>query len=166
MNLLDKYIAEVGKYLPRNQRADIEAEIRSTLEDMLEERNQAGASKEAEVVAVLKEYGSPREVAASYTKPRYLIGPLMYPRLEFVSRIVLIILFVLFLAAFGFSVIYGEMTILEISKTLVNFLVSYIVIAIIVLGITVLISAVFERVLPKKVISGQDEKWNPKQLAK
>jgi len=35
MNLIDKYIAEVGKHLPRKQRADIEAEIRSTLEDML-----------------------------------------------------------------------------------------------------------------------------------
>ena len=44
MNLIDKYIAEVGKYLPRKSRADIEAEIRSTLEDMLEERTQASGA--------------------------------------------------------------------------------------------------------------------------
>ena len=40
MNLLDKYIHEVGKHLPRKNRADLEAEIRSTLEDMLEDRSQ------------------------------------------------------------------------------------------------------------------------------
>jgi uncharacterized protein (UPF0216 family) len=45
MNLIDKYITEVGKHLPRKNRADIEAEIRSTLEDMLEERS-AGARRE------------------------------------------------------------------------------------------------------------------------
>ena len=52
MNLLDRYVSEVGKYLPRKNRADIEAEIRSTLEDMIEERNQAGAADEAAVIAL------------------------------------------------------------------------------------------------------------------
>ena len=54
MNLIDKYVAEVGKNLPRNQRADIEKEIRSTLMDMLEERGQASLENEAVVVALLK----------------------------------------------------------------------------------------------------------------
>jgi uncharacterized protein (UPF0216 family) len=45
MNLIDKYIAEVGKHLPRRNRSDIEAEIRSTLEDMLDERKQATARR-------------------------------------------------------------------------------------------------------------------------
>ena len=55
MNLIDKYIAEVGKHLPRRNRADIEAEIRSTLEDMLEEREQTqGTADEAMVIGLLK----------------------------------------------------------------------------------------------------------------
>ena len=59
MNLIDKYIAEVGKHLPRKQRADIEAEIRSTLEDMLEERKQAnGQISEVEIIELLKEYAA------------------------------------------------------------------------------------------------------------
>ena len=67
MNLIDKYIVEVGKHLPRKNRADIEAEIRSTLEDMLDERKQGdGPADEATVMQVLKEYGAPREVAAKY----------------------------------------------------------------------------------------------------
>ena len=67
MNLIDKYVVEVGKHLPRKNRADIEAEIRSTLEDMLDERTQAtGPADEATILQVLKEYGAPREVAAKY----------------------------------------------------------------------------------------------------
>ena len=92
MNLIDKYIAEVGKHLPRKERADIEAEIRSTLEDMLEERSQGkGPADEVMIVELLKEYGSPGEVAATYKthQHQYLIGPRMYPIFERVFRIVL-----------------------------------------------------------------------------
>ena len=92
MNLIDKYVAAVGRQLPTKNRADIEAEIRSTLEDMLEERTQGkGPADEALVVELLKEYGAPGEVAATY-KPQhhqYLIGPRMYPIFERVIRIVI-----------------------------------------------------------------------------
>ena len=90
MNLIDRYIVEVGKHLPRKNRADIEAEIRSTLEDMLDERAQgSGPADEATVLALLKEYGSPREVAATYKTHQYLIGPRLFPIFETVIRIVL-----------------------------------------------------------------------------
>ncbi len=35
MNLLDNYVAEVGKHLPRSQRADIEKELKSTLGNLI-----------------------------------------------------------------------------------------------------------------------------------
>jgi hypothetical protein len=41
MDLLDLYVSEVGKHLPLKSRRDIEAEIRSVLQDMLDERAQA-----------------------------------------------------------------------------------------------------------------------------
>src|SRR5574338_964427 len=89
MNLIDRYIAEVGKHLPRKNRADIEAEIRSTLEDMLEERSQGtGPADEATVMAMLKDYGAPREVAAKYKTHQYLIGPRLFPIFEMVVKIV------------------------------------------------------------------------------
>ncbi|HEU4745527.1 MAG TPA: hypothetical protein VFS61_09835, partial [Anaerolineales bacterium] len=105
MNLIDRYITEIGKHLPRKNRADIEAEIRSTLEDMLEERKQAnGQISEAEVIELLKEYGAPRKVAESYVGPNYLIGPRVYPTFELVTRIVMIVLFSLALVALGLSI--------------------------------------------------------------
>ncbi len=102
MNLIDKYIAEVGKHLPRRNRADIEAEIRSTLEDMLEERSQGtGPADDATVMQVLKEYGAPREVASKYKTHQYLIGPRLFPIFEKVVRIVLAVLFGVSLIGLG-----------------------------------------------------------------
>src|SRR5512147_2190053 len=111
MNLIDKYIAEVGKHLPRKNRADIEAEIRSTLEDMLEERKQAqGPLDDAAVIELLKEYGAPRKVAESYVGPRYLIGPRIYPFFEMVTRIVLTVVLVVGLAGLGISLSRSGLT--------------------------------------------------------
>ena len=39
MSLIDRYIAEVGRHLPEKNRKDIEAEIRSMLEDMIDENS-------------------------------------------------------------------------------------------------------------------------------
>lgn len=69
MSLVDRYVAEVGRHLPGEQRADIEAEIRSNLEDMIAD---SGAENTA---AVLKKFGDPELLAQKYTqKKNYLIG--------------------------------------------------------------------------------------------
>jgi hypothetical protein len=76
MSLIDRYIAEVGRHLPEKDRADIEAEIRSTLEDGIEEK---GGVNEANVKSVLQEFGDPASLAEKYSSSkRYLIGPLWY----------------------------------------------------------------------------------------
>ena len=91
MNLIDTYISEVGKDLPKKNRADIEAEIRSALEDMLEERSRkTGQAVDDELIfKVLNDYGAPEKVAASYQPERYLIGPKLFPGYLTVIRIVL-----------------------------------------------------------------------------
>ena len=61
MNLIDRYVTEVGKNLPiLKGREDIEKELKSTLEDMLEDRvEQTGQPRsEAMEIELLKEYGS------------------------------------------------------------------------------------------------------------
>jgi hypothetical protein len=81
MSLMDRYIAEVGRHLPEKDRADIEAEIRSMLEDVLEERSkQTGQPADEKMITeVLEELGDPRALAAKYTpSKRYLIGPGWY----------------------------------------------------------------------------------------
>ena len=90
MNLIDKYVAEVGRHLPLLKgREDIEKELKSTLEDMLDERRQAGAPEEAQVIQLLKEFGSPQKVASTYNPHPYLIGPKLFPLFLMVLKIVI-----------------------------------------------------------------------------
>ena len=166
MNLIDKYIAEVGKHLPRKQRADIEAEIRSTLEDMLEERKQAnGQISEAEVIELLKEYGAPRKVAESYVGPNYLIGPRVYPTFELVTRIVVIVLFGLALAGLGLGLAKSSWTGPEFLKTVGESALGLLGGLITAFGNIVLVFAILERVLPAKEFE-EEEKWDPVELAR
>lgn len=81
MSLIDRYVAEVGRHLPEKNRDDIEAEIRSTVEDMLDERShQTGKPIRDEVIAaVLEELGDPKLLAYKYSPAKhYLIGPDWY----------------------------------------------------------------------------------------
>lgn len=93
---IDRYVNEVGRRLPPKQRADVQQEIRSLIEDEVAGRLQAAAdeggtqpSAEAVVLAVLEQFGSPEEMAARYQAPRYLIGPAMFPVYQIVLGIVL-----------------------------------------------------------------------------
>jgi len=166
MNLIDKYITEVGKHLPRKQRADLEAEIRSTLEDMLEERKQAdGSVSDEQVIELLKEYGAPRKVAESYVGPRYLIGPRVYPTFELVTRIVLIVLFAVALAGLGIGLAKSNLTGPELLKTVGNSAGGLFSGLITAFGNIVLVFAILERVLPSKEFDKETEDWNPAELA-
>ena len=167
MNLIDKYIAEVGKHLPRRNRADIEAEIRSTLEDMLEERKQAkGTLDDAAIIELLKEYGAPRKVAESYVGPRYLIGPRIYPFFEMVTRIVLTVVLVVGLAGLGISLSKSGLTGPEFLKTIGSSVLSLLGGLITAFGNIVLVFVILERVLPNPDFEKEWEDWDPKELAK
>ena len=80
MSLVDRYVAEVGRHLPNENRADIEAELRSTLGDMLEERgHQLKSADDKHIAETLEQLGDPQLLASKYAPPkRYLIGPSWY----------------------------------------------------------------------------------------
>jgi hypothetical protein len=79
MSLIDRYVAEVGRHLPEKDRSDIEAEIRSMVNDMIDERGQSAVNNEKVVMEALEEIGDPKLLAAKYAPPkRYLIGPEWY----------------------------------------------------------------------------------------
>lgn len=83
--LVERYVHQVGRYLPPKERAEIEAELRSQIQDQLDDRY-GGAPSQAEVVAVLTELGDPRHMAASYSREQYLVGPDLYPTMMRVLR--------------------------------------------------------------------------------
>jgi hypothetical protein len=132
---------------------------------MLEERKQGeGAADEATVIALLKEYGAPREVAESYTGPRYLIGPRVYPIFELVTKIVMAVLLAIALAGLGISLarssLAGPEFLLTIGESALDLLSGLIT----VFGNIVLVFAILERVLPAKEFE-EEEEWNPAELA-
>lgn len=90
MNLIDRYVYEVGRHLPARIRSDRRAELRSSLMDTL--RSRAGdAPSEDDINAVLEKKGPPRAVAASlYPDDQYLIAPALYPLFQMVAGITLV----------------------------------------------------------------------------
>ena len=108
MTLIDRYLHEVGRFLPRKNREDILAEIRSHLSDTLEERVQ-GEPTEDDMIALIKETGSPRKLASSYPdSQQYLISPDLYPFFQMVAGIVLAAVIGAQLLAFGVTYWMGE----------------------------------------------------------
>ena len=75
MRLIDSYVNEIARRLPHGQRDDVREELRSALRDALDSRIE-GAASEDDVVKLLREFGRPEQVAASYRpESQFLIGP-------------------------------------------------------------------------------------------
>ncbi|MDE5678897.1 MAG: permease prefix domain 1-containing protein, partial [Lachnospiraceae bacterium] len=77
--MIERYLYDVVRRLPEKQRKDIEEELRTLIEDMLEER-QDGKSQEENVKEVLSELGDPAKLAMKYRgEEAHLIGGEYYP---------------------------------------------------------------------------------------
>ena len=178
-NLIDRYIAELGKHLPVKNRADIQKEIRSTLEDMLEERSRtesAGtdgkAGREADetmVAELLKEYGKPDDVAVSYLPERSLIGPQMYPIFSLVAWTALSVLAIVLLITLGLGSFSAGQTTLEVLKTIGALLLKVGGALVSAFGSIVITFAILERI-PwsrsefRKDRQDESKDWDPRDL--
>jgi hypothetical protein len=174
MNLLDIYVSEVGRHLPRKSRADIEAEIRSVLQDMVEERSrQISRPVDDEItIEVLKKYGDPEKVAATYLPERYLIGPHLYPIFWIVIRVVLAVIGVLALIGLGIALGQPAASPENVLKTIFKALADFGASAISVLGNVVLVFAILEWALYRAGVKMKDidikegKEWDPRSLAR
>ncbi len=165
MNLIDRYIAEVGKHLPRKNRADIEAEIRSTLEDMLDERKQGdGPADEATIMELLKEYGSPRDVAATYKTHQYLIGPRLFPVFEMIVRIVFAVVAGASLIGLGVGLTETGLTGPAFLTNLGEWFGGLISGLIAAFGNITLVFAILERTQVADEFEKEFKDWDPKEL--
>jgi hypothetical protein len=185
MNLIDRYIAELGKHLPMKNRTDIQKEIRSTLEDMLQDRSQKAGCEASEqmIVELLKEYGNPEDVAASYLPERTLIGPQLYPIFSLVCWIALSVLAAVLLITMGIGLISTHLTAMEMLKGVGNLILEMASSLIAAFGWIVVTFMILERVfglkevrvkvkgkilehIPGIQLETQEEKaaWDPRDL--
>ncbi len=81
MELLDRYLYEVRRYLPAAQQDDIIAEISDALQSHVEDRERALGRPltDAEAATIVRAFGHPKIVASRYQPAQYLIGPEIYP---------------------------------------------------------------------------------------
>lgn len=88
-DMIERYIYQVTKHLTAN-RKDIENELRTLIDDMLETRTQGNAVSKEDIDAVLSELGNPSEMADKYRSiNQFLIGPELFPRYLLLLKIVL-----------------------------------------------------------------------------
>lgn len=171
MNLIDRYVTEVGKHLFLVKgRKDIEKELRSTLEDMLEELAQAAGkpADEAMEIELLKEYGTPQKVAETYNPNPYLIGPRMFPFFLFILKIVISVVSVVLLVLTGIKIAtLSPMAGPEFVQAVWDGLTGVIGAAIAAFGNIVLVFAILERFVPAAEFKLDEEnEWDPASLKK
>ena len=157
MNLLERYLHEVGRYLPRKNRGDIQAELKSSVIDSLEDRF-GSEPTEAETAELLKEIGKPQDVAASYyPQGQYLIGPGLFPVFRMVIWIVIAAVLGAQLLAWGIAVfVAGEgFSPLEMLGSLINSIPAS-------LGWVVIIFIFLQRLDVKPDLV--EEPWDPESL--
>jgi len=164
--LFDRYVHQVGRRLPKSQRADVEQELNSLLLDALEERAEAGETEEAQV-AVLQEFGPPSEMADRYRSPnRYLIGPRLYGIYWTVvvsvgGALTLAFAILALLAALG-----QPETIEAFGSSLLKLVESYFSALIGAFGWVTIVFFILERVLPEStaIKTADDLPWDPRSL--
>jgi hypothetical protein len=165
MKLIDYYVSEVGRRLPEKMREDIEREIRSMIEDTLEDEShkQGRPVDEEMVVDVLKRLGPPEKMASSYLPPRYLIGPELYPAFIKTLKIVLSIIAVLVLVGAGMALGVSARLPGDVAK-LASLVVQQSVDAIFrAAGVIVLIFAIIQWANPR-IKKSVEKSWDPRKL--
>lgn len=122
MEMIERYIYAVTQKLPQSQRADIAKELRSLIQDMLDERVDNREVNNKDVEEVLQNLGSPKQLAQKYRgSKKYLIGP------EFYDSFILILKITLISVAAGMSIVFAIQIILDpiaILDHFVNYIVS------------------------------------------
>jgi hypothetical protein len=97
MELLDRYLQAVRKYLPLRRQDDIIAELRANMESQIEDRESEldRPLTQGEFDDFLRKMGHPMLVASRYQPQQYLIGPTMFPMYLWVLRIALLWAFII-----------------------------------------------------------------------
>jgi hypothetical protein len=89
-SLVDRYVFTAVRRVPEGQRAEIDRELRASIEDAIESKMEAGATRDEAVDAALRELGNPSHLADQYAGRRnYLIGPELYPGWRILLKLLL-----------------------------------------------------------------------------
>lgn len=99
--VIDSYVADVARRLPRRQRNDVAFELRALIDEELQARLAATGrdADAATAIALVRGFGQPAEVAARYRPPLVVIDPADGHRFVQATVIGLVLIWVLGLVA-------------------------------------------------------------------
>lgn len=158
MDLIDRYLHAVGQLLPGKDQDDILRELADDIRSQVDERERERGRplEQAEIEAVLKQYGHPILLAARYRPRRQLIGPAVFPFYAFVLKWAVGITLIVHVAlAIAFAL--GGRDTNEIIRQLVHFPLA----AVTVFGWVTLVFATAEAGAAKFCKRGN---WDPRSL--
>ncbi len=171
-DLLQRYVRETGRHLPRRQRKDIQSELYSLLQDSLEERSESdtelGEEEKEEVIRakeMLREFGPPAKFAHRYNPQRYLIGPSHYSDFKMVLTIVLSVVTGIYLFGIMAAVLLDSDSTISIAG-IADTAFSYFEHLLINSGIVIVIFVLIERFSGAMTGVGKKEEWDPSSLPK
>ncbi|MGH9860634.1 MAG: HAAS signaling domain-containing protein [Candidatus Acidiferrales bacterium] len=166
-DLIERYLHKIGEELPAKQRDDVKNELRSLLEDTLEERASTGRSVDEQLaIEVLREFGKPEAVAERYRPTgRYLIGPRLFPVYVGVGKIVLIVLAGIYVLSVGLATAVTPAPMPELFRpgSIWGLVESFGKLAIVNLALLTIVFALIERFADTRSESPQAE-WDPRAL--
>ncbi len=142
-DLIERYLYAVSNYLPYKNKNDILNELRSIINDMLEERCKDLIANDKDIRVVLAELGTPDEVGAQYGlgKQKALISGIYLVKYRMFLKIILsAVVFGLCLSSF-LNVVFNSVDIIEASYHLIGSLIS---VSLSIVGATTLIFAFLE----------------------
>lgn len=141
--MTDRYVDAAMRTVPEDQRGDLAAELRASIDDQVEARIEAGEPTDAAERAVLTELGDPDKLAAEYTgRQLYLIGPRYY--LDWWRLLKLLLWIVLPTAALGVA-LARTLTGADIGEVIGGTVVTVMTVALHVVFWTTLIFVIVER---------------------
>lgn len=160
-DIIDRYVYDTVRRLPKGQRGDIELELRTLIDDML-----AGQNSQAAVESVLTSLGNPAELARKYRdEEKYVIGPEYYETYILVLKIVsLCVLAGVVVSAFVQAFTVGEINGLSAAAGKVfSVVISGFISVVTAFGFVTLVFAAMDR-QKVKIDLTSGEKWTPGSL--
>jgi hypothetical protein len=169
MELIERYIREVERRLPKGLRNDVTKELRSLLQDAVDARSAAeGRDAGDEVIEdVLREFGPPASMARSYLpSSQFLIGPRFYRSYILTLKVSISVIAAIVLLGVIFFLHRASLTHAQFLTVLLRTIGRFPLTAMTTLGIITFVYALIERYATEE--TGQteqvEEAWNPADL--
>ena len=165
MDLLERYLQAVGRYLPEETRGDTMAELRANLLEQMDDRSEelGRPLNDGDVAAILLEHGKPEGVALRYLPQRSLIGPTIFPFYLFTLRKLLPLVVLVYAVAQGAALLLGGVD-GDLAGRIVIAVLKLVPVLLVYAGCVTLAFVLVEFAISRGALKDSLNKWNPMEL--